>query len=284
MSEKILITGAAGYLGMEIHQDLRSSNIIKISRLKKKGFTKCDLLNKQDISNLSSNYNIKKIINLAGFVPKKSEDFDNDTNLVNEEITQNLALKFKCDLYHFSTLAIYEKNKNSIIFENNKIEKPISKYSISKLNSEKIIKSKYQGNYMILRIPGIFGGTRKDGLIYNFITKILDEKNKDFQIKIPTIWSAMYIEEIKDLIKNLRTAYLDKKIIINYNYTEQMNISEVINYIYFVIYKKKYKNFNIKNNFYINQQRRKDFFGELNASLKERLNQYINILKNVKKN
>ena len=147
LSKKILITGASGYIG---------NNFLKENYYK----------------NLVDSYEISKIINLAGFVPKKKQEYNSIENCKNEVICKNIIKFFNCDFFHFSTQAVYENNLESKITEDSIIIEPTSRYAISKFKSEIDIMNNYNGKFAILRIPGIFGGSRKNGIIYEFIKSL----------------------------------------------------------------------------------------------------------------
>ena len=281
MSSKILLTGGTGYLGSHFLEITNNPNIICISSKNNKNFIKCDLINNQDIKNLSNSYNFKKIINLAGFVPKNIEEYDSEINETNKIITENIISNFHCDLFHFSTQAIYENNKVKIIKDNTKINKPSSKYSITKLNAEKNIYKRYRGKHIVIRLPGVFGGKRSNGIIYNFINYIIKNNSINFKINKPKIWSTMYYKDINLLLNKIVKMRIKKNNSINYNYYKQPSMEEVINYISNRILKKNYITFSKKNNYYFLQDNRINTLGKINSSLNLRLNEYIKYL-NVK--
>lgn len=281
MSSKILLTGGGGYLGSHFLENSSDKDIITISSKNRKNFIKCDLINNEDVKNLSSSYNFTKIINLAGFVPKSSVEYNFEINDINKIITENIISNFQCNLFHFSTQAIYENNKNKIIKENTKIIKPSSKYSISKLICEKHIIKKYNGKYIIIRLPGVFGGLRNNGIIYNYITHILKNNSKNFKFDKPKIWSTIYYKDIIHLLSKIIKIKIKRNNTINYNYYNQPSLDEVINHISEKILKKKYSINSKKNDFYFLQDNRINTLGKINYSLNKRLNEYIRYL-NVK--
>ncbi len=276
LSKSILLTGSNGYLGSNFLKFNSSKDIIKISQKQNNNnFIKCDLTSLSDVKNLYESFNFSKIINLAGFVPKNTEDYNSDRAIINELIVKNISSFFKCDLFHFSTQAVYENNVISAISENNKINLPTTKYSINKLKSEQHIKKEYNGNYYIIRIPGIFGADRKNGVIYNFIKYLKKSQVKKFRINTPKIWSTMYYKDINLLLDKLLKIKIKNSLEINYNYDYQPNLHSVINYIYNYYKNKDYFENTSIDNFYFNQSVRLKYLGKIRFTLYQRLNEYL---------
>lgn len=281
LNARILITGANGYIGRHLIAKYKEKKFLKISKKYNKDFIKCDLTSKNDILNLIQSYNITKIINLASFVPKNFKQYQSDKNNINELIIYNIIELFKCELVHISSLAIYEGLNSPIIDEASKVVKLYSNYSLSKYNSEHIILNKYNYPYLIMRIPGIFGGDRKSGLIYNAIKKNLSGK----KIKIKSLvnnWSAMYIDDLLEILYQSKIKSIKDKKIINVNYQKQLSMYEIINIISKNIikeetYSKINKNLvNYKTNNFLN------VFNYPKNTLEQSLIKYIKKLKNVK--
>tara|TARA_B100001059_G_C17741355_1_gene531809 strand:+ start:193 stop:1053 length:861 start_codon:yes stop_codon:yes gene_type:complete len=278
LKKSILFTGSNGYLGRNFLKTNSSKNIIKISSsLANNNYIKCDLTNLSDVKNLFNSYNFSKIINLAGYVPKNKEDYSSDQALINELIINNIISYFKCDLFHFSTQAVYENNSSLVILEKNKINMPSNKYAIYKLNAEQQIKKRYKGKYYIIRIPGIFGADRKNGIIYNFIKFIKNEQNNKFKVNTPKIWSTMYYKDVNLLLAKLLKIKINNNLEINYNYYNQPNLTGVINFIYNYYYNKNYIENTNNENYYFNQSNRLKNLGKIRFTLYQRLEEYIRV-------
>lgn len=230
MNEKILITGASGYIGKLLISKYNYKDTIATSTKFSQNTIQCDFTNENEVKNLSKYINISKIINLASFVPKNNNDYFSQNNEINELITWNIVKYFKCSLIHISTLAVYENTSHKIINENTKIAYPLSNYGLSKYNSEQIIINNYKSPYIILRIPGIFGGDRKNGLIYNAIKANMNNKILNLNVSTKN-WSTMYINDLLEILNQSKIIKINKDKIINVNYKYQMSASEVIKFI-----------------------------------------------------
>lgn len=282
MNSKTLITGANGYIGKHFLKKFQKNQFLKISRKSGKDLIKCDLTSKNDILNLIQSYKITKVINLASFVPKKKEQYYSEENKINDIITYNIVNIFNCELIHLSTLAIFEGTSTPIIDENTKIKKIYSNYSLSKYNSENIIINNYSHPYFILRIPGIFGGDRKSGLIYNAIKNNLSGKKSKVE-SIVKNWSSMYIDDFLEILNQSNNMTLKDRMIINVNYEKQLSIYEILNIISKSIIKKEvYPKIN-KNIVKYKTNNFLKIFNYPKNTLEQSLVKYIEKLKNVKK-
>jgi len=281
-NKKILITGSSGYIGKNLINYLKKEkeNYIFLSKSFVKNCIECDLSNQNDVLNLSTSYEFERIINLAGYVPKKPFQYQSDTNDINILISENISLYFDSPLIHVSSLSIYEKHNSEIIDETQKINIPISKYAYSKYKSELILKNKYKNILIFLRIPGIFGGIRTDGVVYNSIKSFIN--NERFYLKsTPKIWSTMYIDDcVLALIKLLKNKLI-RNLQINYNYEFQFSINQVLVYLSRLINNKLYldnKNNSDKKSFKLDVA--KSIIGLPKNTIENRLKEYTEILMN----
>ncbi len=162
INKRILITGASGYIGSCLNNFFNKDSLIYCldkkhpntwTKINKKKFYICDLLNKKKLTKVIKNIMPDVVIHFAA------------TSTVNEKIpyskyyqnnvvaTKNLIevmneLKIKKIIYS-STAAVYDRKVRRII-EKDKLN-PISKYGKSKLKAEEIIKRNKKIKHIILR-------------------------------------------------------------------------------------------------------------------------------------
>ena len=279
MNQKILITGATGYIGKHLLSKFKFKNSIIVSRKSNRNTIQCDLSNYTEVKNLTQSFNISKVINLASFVPKKNDEYFSKKCDINELIVNNIIKNFKCDLIHISSLAIYENSLSKFINEKTKIYHPLSNYSLSKYNSEKLVINNYKYPFLILRIPGIFGGDRKSGLIYKLIVA---KKNKQkFNYNLPSKnWTIMYLFDLLEILNQSIKIKIKKNNIINVNYKHQLTPVEIINFILQEVDYTKSFNVTDKNKFLYATDNFFKYFKNNNISLKRSIIEYINIIKN----
>ena len=167
MSQKILVTGGAGYIGSHVCKALNKikKEIIVVDNLstgKKKYvksgiFIKADLKNKKALEKIFSKHKIDSVIHLAASClveesQNKIEDYYNNNVIGTINLLDNMV-KFKVkNIIFSSTCAVYGV-KNKKIYEDDKLE-PVNVYGETKKVCEEIIQTYSRVNkfnYIILR-------------------------------------------------------------------------------------------------------------------------------------
>lgn len=272
--KKIIITGYKGYIGRKLVKELKNEKNIKLIIFKK------NLLQKKNIKNLNK-FNDYTLLHLAGYVPKKIDDYKSNKNDLNIKIFENILKSHINKIYLISTYAVF--GNDNIINEKIPTKKNIlNKYSKSKLIVEKMA-LKSDKEIIILRIPGIFGYPRKSGLIYNIISKLIKRKEPKINKDLPQIIIMHLRSLIIILVKLLQKNFNYKKYkIVNINYPKNTNINNIIKFIFKNMGKKSKKinckkirihnnNFNNFNNLFKNKIKiEEDILFEISV-LKKRL-------------
>ena len=178
--EKILITGANGYIGNCLFHFLKGKfNVIGID--KEKTFNnkiyKCDLLNTKKLDLILKKEKPDTVIHLAA-QSLVDQTINKRKYLRNNVIATNRLMKLMKEnkikrLVFSSTAAIY-KDSNSPLKENSKI-KPLSNYAKSKLVCEKNIIKNKNINSVILRFFNVCGSLNKPriGLFKSQVTHLI---------------------------------------------------------------------------------------------------------------
>lgn len=260
---KIILTGKTGYLGSEIFKFFSKKNkrILTIGRR-----------NSDILVNLATDKKIKNkikfgkhdiLIHSAGFVPKTIKDYyDKKKNEKNIIILKNLLLTNIRFIIFISSFSVYG-HQNKIINKSLSINKDLNEYGKSKIICEKLL-LKSNKNIIIIRIPGIFGGSRKNGLIYNCIKNLnLRKKNK---FKNLCLWTAIHIKDIILGINMIIKSKFNKKII-NFAYKNPLCAQEAIEYLYKI--NNKNIKFKTKKKFKYHKFKQNIILGSLKKRLKE---------------
>ena len=176
--QSILLVGA-GYLGAHLGNILSPSfEVSYTSKTKKENSISLDILNKETYKNIGQNF-YDCIIILASTLQglgttELKEDYINlDTLGLSgflQFVTDN---KLTAKLVYISSMTVYGI-ENDVPVKENSILKPLSTYGLSKLLAENIFSfycRSHQGSGVILRIPGIYGGDRTSGFVYNTAVK-----------------------------------------------------------------------------------------------------------------
>ena len=231
---KVLITGAAGFIGYHLSKSILSSKGFKVvgidnmdnyydvklkkDRIKvlKKNrnfeFLKIDIINKQKVSNLFKKNNFTYVIHLAAqagvrysienpekYLQTNINGFFNIINMCKEK-------KIKHFLYASSS-SVYGNNTNFPLNEDQPITKPLSFYAATKVSNEVIAHS--FSNIHKLRSTGLrfftvygpFG--RPDMALFKFTKSIINNKAITLFNHGNHIRDFTYVEDVADSIVRL---------------------------------------------------------------------------------
>ena len=205
--KKIAVFGATGFVGMHLCKSLikhgyeivvfvRTNKVFPLSKLDKDktSIVLCGNLNK--IKDLGYDFNkVDCIINCAAKAHIQHKENINEKKYINEltNIERNIVNNVK----NLNLKIIHISSAKVLKLIENKYDKDIDIYTKAKLESEKIIKEKFN-NYVILRPPIIYG----PGVRANFLT-LIKAINSNLPLPLKGIKnnrSYLYIENLLDVI------------------------------------------------------------------------------------
>ncbi|MCK5159523.1 MAG: NAD(P)-dependent oxidoreductase [Candidatus Heimdallarchaeota archaeon] len=211
MIMKILVTGADGYLIRNLKTCFIEHEICFVVRKNETHESISPSRVEADIRDFDS---LKKVFN--DFIPdvilhaaakisiEECDVEDSEMYETNVEGTKNIMklAPSGSTVIYISSMTVYSKNNQVPVMED-ALCIPPHFYGFTKLLGEQIVR--YYGNcrnvnHLILRLPGLYGGDRKDGYIYNTIIKAL--KNKDIIIKTDGLvyWQTISVDEVDKVL------------------------------------------------------------------------------------
>ena len=244
---KILITGAAGFIGHHITSKLLDDNHIcvgidninnyydqkiklqRIKLLKKKknfNFFKIDISKKKELNSLSK-YKFDFVINLAAqagvrYAFKNPDTYIN-SNVIGFSNIINFLKKNKINKLIFaSTSSVYGDTNLFPWSEKNKVDTPLTIYSSSKIFNENLAYS-YSKYYNLkclgLRFFTVYGESgRPDMSIYKFTKNIFENKEIEIFNKGNHIRDFTHVDVIKDIFSRIISDNKWKEIFKNKNF------------------------------------------------------------------
>ena len=228
---KILITGASGYLGSILVNNIddKDHEIFAVSLSGSPFTVGYDLTNIESVKTMMNWANPDCIIHCAAYVPDCEPGY-NDIKLSssNEQMVRNILSQSLCPILYVSSMTVYGSPSNLPVAEHSRCD-PITVYAQSKLNSERLIKGSGRNGFAI-RIPGLFGLPRKNGLVYNLLTAAKYNKNCVLPSK-PELWSGMHVADTSQAILNLIPKIQDKFTEVNVGYNGLVSINTLVNLV-----------------------------------------------------
>jgi UDP-glucose 4-epimerase len=181
MKERVLITGASGFIGYHLVKEALKNNLDVYAAVRKSSsidqlspfsiqYTYPDFNNVTALAQEFANNRYNYVIHAAGLTKARSQQEYND---INAGYTRNLALaalksdpEFKKFVLIGSLAAVGPLNNINSIIDAHTIPHPVTAYGKSKLNAEEELRTLPNLNYTILRPTGVYGPRDRDIFIF----------------------------------------------------------------------------------------------------------------------
>jgi nucleoside-diphosphate-sugar epimerase len=211
--QNIGILGSTGKIGKNIYNFFKKDKSLNVITIGKDVYKECYKFQKLDI-----------IINCVGEHVNHKNFLKSNFYYLKKVLKIVKLSNRKPFIIHFSSCAIYEKTNKEFIYDNTKISRSKSLYSLSKQLAEKHILSESKKNYfnfLIIRIPQVIDNKENSSL--KKIKKLLRYKIIFTISNLQTIFNYILINDIIFYLNKL----IKKK---KNNNNEVVLISENINY------------------------------------------------------
>ena len=215
---KILIIGGTGYLGRHLSKVLSINHEVYItSRFENKEKNSFVFNLEQEFIFDNIDFNSFDFVfmlasSISGLKSKKIEGSTFDINcLAYKNLMNHLVdINFNKNYFYISSMTVYSTNNKSPVDESGSTFSPPNPYGLSKLFAEQLTEFYCRENNfkgVVIRIPGLFGGARKSGFIYNAINKL--SKNEDFHISTENLkyWETISVTDASDMLLEFLNNY-----------------------------------------------------------------------------
>ena len=240
--KKIALIGGSGYLGTYLGQLLAPSfQVIYTSRTKKEQALQLDFLKPETFDHLKQEGPFDIIFILASALQGLGTTVLKEEYLNIDTLGLAAFLQFISD-HNLSTKIIYTSSmtvygtQNNVPVKEEGILAPLSTYGLSKLLAEKII-AFYCGSTVLkgvtFRVPGIYGGNRTSGFIYNTIRKCISNETVTINTSTLGYWETMHIHDCASVIKSFLENYewIEQHATFNIGYGTKTDIIDCAFYI-----------------------------------------------------
>lgn len=205
MKSKLLLTGASGFIGKRIFEELKDDFEITAisSSAKSKIFTKLNLLDANACHTFFKNKKFDVIIHAAAIAHGKNNvnsiPLDQANVLMTNNIFNNLNVEESIVIY-LSSVAVYSyKNKKECIsIYDNPI--PVTKYGKSKLKCEEILQKISTRSLHILRLAPVYSENNMKDLGKRVFLPIL---KIPFATKHQRFFSLCHVSEVVNKVKDV---------------------------------------------------------------------------------
>ncbi len=211
VNKKVLLVGGSGYLGRHLSQKFLSDGIhVTITGLKnsdRSNYRRIDFDDSETFSSIrDEKFDIILILasKLCSLGTCQVDHPDLKTNVLGlSHFLAYVKRNGNSDkLIYISSMTVYSPNNESPVEENAELD-PLSTYGLSKKLAEGVFDfycKNEESKGVIMRFPGIYGGDRKNGFIYDTIQKISSGKKVILNTSRLGYWETIHISDLVEMI------------------------------------------------------------------------------------
>jgi len=215
---KILIVGGRGYLGRHLCSSLESAGydiyITGTGELSKKNYYTLDFEDKTSYVNLRGlKFDLVMILaaklGALNTIDLSHPDLKVNTICYADFLNFIAENKIADKVIFTSSMTVYRETNSIPVVESSELQ-PVNTYGLSKLLAENItsffcVRNNIPG--LVLRLPGIYGGDRNSGFIYNTLKKCKSDEAIILNTKGLTYWETINIDDVCCMITQLLDKY-----------------------------------------------------------------------------
>ncbi len=226
---RIVVTGARGYLGAHVLSALRQAghDAVGLTRRDQVGLEVCDLLDGQCLHRVMDAIAPTMIVHCAWESPKDDAAYD-DVEASERGVTMldNLLLATSAPVLLISSMTVYGLGNASRTYREEDAGELKTVYARSKWKAEQRLYSTGREGFAI-RIPGLFGGGRRNGVVWNLLNSLTQGKSPQLPAQ-PILWAAMDVRDAAVAVTRLCDVAPRPAIPVNIGYRDVYSISRLV--------------------------------------------------------
>lgn len=203
--------------------------VIPTDLVKEDDNSTCDLSVMADVRELIQHTSPDRIVHCAAHVPKAMDEYSDDRIAVsNLKMLDNILKESACPIIFISSMTVYGKEKDHAVREEDSGEAS-SAYGRGKCEGEGQIRADGRVGLSV-RIPGLFGLPRRQGVVYN----IISAAKSSIKLQLPSealLWAAMHVDDAAESIAVLSTAKIDQYEAVNVGYRGKQSINLLVSLV-----------------------------------------------------
>lgn len=194
LSGPVLVTGARGYLGGRVIGQLRAKGVESLGLARGGGSDiACDLLDASSFRDVVARTAPGVVVHCAASVPKNASGYDDAEACADSvRMVRNLLEVGVANIVFASSMTVYGPGQPEPLRED-RVD-PQSAYGRAKLEAEFLLAGASGCSAVALRLPGLFGPPRRNGLVYALCEAIGKGRAPTLPAH-PLMWSAMHVDD-----------------------------------------------------------------------------------------
>lgn len=223
----VLVTGAGGYLGTKVLTCLKERGVQVVGTAQRDvQWPACDLTCNEAVKALMRQTKPTAVIHCAARVPRTASDYkDNEAARESLHMVENLIGASPPHIVFTSSMTVYTEQTTMPAREEDAAATGKG-YAGAKRRAELAL---MESDILvtILRLPGLFGSPRRNGLLFNAAAALAQGEMPALP-ENPPLWAAIHVDDAADLCARAVMRRPQRSMILNAGYPGEMSISSVI--------------------------------------------------------